>query len=678
MTFSGLSVRESEAAKQKYGSNELSYKLSFGNCLLHGFGSLTFRLIMIAVLIQVILVLLGLLGYAAEYPVYKAAVLLGAAVAYALAEGLMRYRAENTLNSLCRKAASGEYFVFRENGKAELVHESELTVGDAVYLAAGDVVPADGIMADGAVTVDLSRLGIAKKAEKSVPPMGYRSGIIEPETPYSLCGGAEVCGGSGVMRITAIGGNTYAAKKREGAEQIYFPDSEFSGMNRVCGIIGAAFAAGIVILSAVYTAWYRVLPVYILHGLSCAALVLAVSCAGGRSVLFRFAAANTVKKLWSRDVRVSNPGAMISAAETDILFTEKCGFISENSYTVSGFIDGSGKEYAKFTEIDGKLGKLAKMAVINCCSAVPGKDGTVIGRDGFDCAMLGFVSPYSSRRDVLKKQAETRYDKKNRLSGATVSLEGRMITIIRGGAEFMLKKCSEYYGGDGQKQRITNKDALSKLIDAISLTGKDVTAFAVSDKSIKNGALPDGGCTLIGFMALQDSYLDNSEEAVKALKSLGVQTILVTEASRENAIFTVKRSKIKKGSGVIISSEQLEKMSDKELSERLSDIKAVVRATSGDKRRLLRIAHEKGMKVCTAMLGTEDISAYGDTDLAAASVKAAPAVRAFGDVSVGGIGATAALMKYLGRFISGVKAALCTKSVCEVIAGIAAIASFWW
>ena len=81
MTFFGLSEREAEASRKKYGFNELLYKPSFGRNLLRGVNGLSCKLFVIAALAEVIRVLLGLVGFInTEDDFVRSAVLFGAGV----------------------------------------------------------------------------------------------------------------------------------------------------------------------------------------------------------------------------------------------------------------------------------------------------------------------------------------------------------------------------------------------------------------------------------------------------------------------------------------------------------------------------------------------------------------------------------------------------------------------
>lgn len=628
MAFSGLTEREAEASKQKYGRNVRSYNQFLEQSLIRGFSSLTAKLLIISALIGAIAFMLGLLEVVPKSFSEIIIIPAEAAVLCALLSAFIRHRSNDLLNRAARSSENGVYAVFRGVDKTADLHAEELTVGDLVYISAEDVIPADGIMEDGTVTVDQSVFGVIGKMQKGTAPEGYRdNGMLNPDNPYCVYSGSTVCSGGGIMRITAVGDNTQIAKRLED-KPIRISEQSFSDLANFSGIAGGVLAAIVTIIFLIIGATGGSALAGLLKGASLGAAVLAVSCIGGKALACEAFAAIAVKRLSKAGVAVSKPEALENAAKTTVLLTGKTGIFTKGEYSVSGFIDGDGKEYSKFSDIGGSLGKLLKTAVLSIFSAQLLPDGTVRGRNPFDNAMLEFVKVGMKRRDVLKKQSE---GGDNGLQGATVSLGGELVTIVRGESEKLLERCVDYHGADGKRHKITNKKALQKLADAISLSGKDVEAIAFTNKGIKGGRFPDGGFTLIGLIALQDGYYEESADCVERLSKAGIKVVLVTGSSRENAVFTAKYAGIsagtKKNGGVILTSKQLKSMSDKELADKFGDIKAVSGAVERDKMRLVKAARNTGVKICFAGAIMRDIKVLSEVDTAFAASSAASSVR---------------------------------------------------
>ncbi len=693
MTFFGLSEREAEASRKKYGFNELLYKPSFGRNLLRGVNGLSCKLFVIAALAEVIRVLLGLVGFInTEDDFVRSAVLFGAGVLCGLVEAALRQRSERIVNELCGFDGEAVYTVFRNSGRTERVPRRMLAVGDAVFLSEGDVVPADGIMADGMLTVDQSVFGAVGKAEKTVPPDSYRKGSIAgTNNPYAVYSGTLVCGGRGIVKITAIGENTEIARTNEPKRTEMHIDvrSRFDGVLRTGGAAGSTAALAALVFSTVSGVSSGQLYSGLAQGVSIAAAVLAVACFCGKNLLSECTAASAVKRLSKKGVRVTDPDAVCKSSDIGMAVIERGGMIAGAEYSADGtvFIDGGGKEYGSFGSIGAGLSEILKNAVICTSAAALSSGGTVLGGSPLDRALYRFLGRKAEKAPDFKRQTEVRTDGGSVLSGVTVSAGGKLFTFVRGGTEILLERCSDSIGADGRKQRITNKSALQKLAATISLTGKDVIAFAVSERGIKEERLPSGGYSLIGLVALYDGFFAEAADEVKRLERLGVRVVLASEESRETALFAAKYSGIsgakglsKKSAGVVLSSDQLSKMSDKELSGKLKGIKAVVRAVPSDRRRLIRAAHENGIKVCVSSAGLRNLKASSEADLTVASYGCSTAVRAESDAAASaekcGIKALADIIACSAEYVSKCRERIIFRAVCAVAAAAAAVMFF--
>lgn len=136
----------------------------------------------------------------------------------------------------------------------------------------------------------------------------------------------------------------------------------------------------------------------------------------------------------------------------------------------------------------------------------------------------------------------------------------------------------------------------------------------------------------------------------------------------------------KKSAGVVLSSDQLSKMSDKELSGKLKGIKAVVRAVPSDRRRLIRAAHENGIKVCVSSAGLRNLKAASEADLTVASYGCSTAVRAESDAAASaekcGIKALADIIACSAEYVSKCRERIIFRAVCAVAAAAAAVMFF--
>lgn len=671
MSLSGLSEREAEASRQKYGLNERTIDINFAENIMRGVTSLSCKLFVIGAMLKIVALLLGLLEVTAPVTdVSGIFVFAGLALLCAALEAVISYISEKRTAEISAYAKQSRYTVLRGT-KTECIEEKMLAVGDVVYISKGDVVPADGIVAEGQFVVDQSEFGMLEKLEKTTPPSSfYGSKAMGLKSAYSLYKGSVITSGSGAMKITATGDNTLLSDKSEFGARIH--GEEFSGIIRAGGITGAVCAVAVMVVCAICGMSAGQTIGGILEGFSAASAVLAVSCLCGKNLIAEAVAAGAMKSLYAREVNISNPDVLTNMRDVKIIFADKSGAFSGEDCVVNGFVDGTGNQIERIEDVDEKIISLIKIAAVNTSDAQLENDGTVHGGIPSDRAILNFVKRVPGKIKT-KKQAVA---EKNGISGVTVNLDGKLVTFFSGNAEFILNKCSDSFSADGKKHKITNKDALIKLAATISLTGNDVVALAVCDSVIKNEKLPSGTYTLIGMLVVHDNVCKEAGEALEILENSGVKTIVLTSASRETVIYTLKKTG-KKSKGVILNSEQLAKMSDDELKRRFSEIRAIVNAGASDKIRIVRTASELELKTCVIGTGQKDVNMIDETDVAIASSVCSSSIRRSADASAEkcGLSAAAELCQGAVRFVNTCKILVSARIICAVLLAAMSIIS---
>ncbi len=670
MTFSGLSEREAEASRQKYGLNEQKINTESGSTILHGLASLSCKLFMIAAMIKIVILLLGLLEIIPmSSDILGIFILAGLAFLSGILEGLISSTSESGTAKIYSSARQGEYTVLRD-GKVESVAENLITVGDVIFISEGDRIPADGIVADGQFVVDQSEFGMLEKISKTAPPQNYYGNKGNSlKSAYNVYSGSVVCEGSGAFKVTAVGNDTLSAENERDFPRIH--GEMFDKTASTVGITGGACALAVLIIYSVMGGISGQIFRGVLEGLTASAIILALTAFCGSYTMVSAVSVCVMKRLSSLGVKIARPDLLCGlSAEKSVVFMGRTGILSDGNYRVHGFIDGNGNQIDDVSKIDNKVLNLFRTAVVNTSSAQL-CDGIVYGGTSADRAILRFISGASDEKANVKKQAETR---KGSLSAVTVSLDGKLVSFISGAAEVILSRCSDGFSSDGKKRRITNKDALSKLTATIALTGNDVRAFAVSDRPIKNGKLPEGAYTLIGMTAFCDKLSDEAAEASAWLEKSDVKTVLLTEASRETAIYTLKTVGVRR-KGVILDSAQLAKMKNSELEKHFDDIKAVVGASPDDKRRMMRTAEKKGLKICTVASSYDDVRMFDESDVAIASPVCATALRRNSDASVWGCGikAVSELFRGSAYFVSSCRILFAVKILCIVALSVISV-----
>ncbi|MDE6775442.1 MAG: HAD-IC family P-type ATPase, partial [Ruminococcus sp.] len=163
MKFNGLTAKDVEESRSKYGSNKIpdSEPTTFWQEFKETFGD---PMIKILLAIAVLMIIMFFFGYAEIYePVGTIVAVLIVAFVSAKTEVASdtKYRElkDNTEKDKCK--------VYR-NGVVIVIDVDDVVTGDKVLLQAGDKIPADGILISGSLKVDNSALnGEAEECKKT-------------------------------------------------------------------------------------------------------------------------------------------------------------------------------------------------------------------------------------------------------------------------------------------------------------------------------------------------------------------------------------------------------------------------------------------------------------------------------------------------------------------------------
>ena len=203
--FNGLTDKEVDEARKKYGSNEIpdSEPTTFWQEFKETFSD---PMIKILLAIALLMIVMFFFGYAEIYEpmgTIIAVIIVATVSAKTGVASDTKYRElkENTEKDKCK--------VYR-NGIITVIDVEDVVVGDKVLLQSGDKVPADGILISGKLSVNNSALnGEAEECKKTAADENVEMAEnITGDTfvdSYSLFRGAVIFDGEGVLDVRKTG-----------------------------------------------------------------------------------------------------------------------------------------------------------------------------------------------------------------------------------------------------------------------------------------------------------------------------------------------------------------------------------------------------------------------------------------------------------------------------------------
>lgn len=638
----GLTDKEVAESKAKYGDNSMTEQAheSFWDKLKGNLGDPMIKILIVALLINV---LLSVLGYA--HVIKEGAPEwyepLGIFVAICLAtlvSTFSEYRNENAFQKLQEEASRILCKVYRNGAIAE-VAINDIVVGDAILLQSGDKIPADGIIIDGDIKVDQSVLnGESREAKKNAIPEGWKDTDENTnfDNEHKVFRGAVVCSGNATMEVTVVGDKSVYGKIASELQTEDDRDTPLklklgklaNGISKFGYIGGIAIAVAMLAKTLLFDTGFNPgvfwaekgifgLIEAVIQAVMLAVIIIVMAVPEGLPLMIAIVSAQNMGKMLKDNVLVRKVAGIETAGSLNILFSDKTGTITKGKLEAINFIDGAVNEYKTFNDIGGKLGDLLSLSIHkNTLSMISGegKDRRVLGGNATERAILGYAMNTECKAEVAAV-GNIPFNSTNKYS-ATQVMGQYDLSLIKGAPEKILQRCSHYYDKDGKKQPFDMKK-LNAKIDELANRAIRVLALATSEDALGEDSLPDGNnWTLVGCLGIRDEVRPESVTAIKEVKGAGVQVVMITGDRRETAVAIAKEAGlIDSDSNLMLTSDELSKMSDDEIKAKLKDIRVIARALPSDKSRLVRLAQELDLVAGMTGDGVNDSPALKKADV---------------------------------------------------------------
>lgn len=638
----GLTDAEAAESKKKFGDNSMTEQASesFWDKLKGNLGDPMIKILIVALLINVVLAVLGITGVikdgAPEW--YEPLGIFIAICLATLVSTFSEYRNENAFQKLQDEASRIMCKVYR-NGVISEVAINDIVVGDAILLQSGDKIPADGIIIDGDIKVDQSVLnGESREAKKLAVPDGWKDTDENTnfDNEHKVFRGAVVCSGNAVMQVTVVGDKSVYGKI---ASELQTSDDRetplkvklgklANGISKFGYIGGVAIAIAMLVKSFFFDPdfsfmienavnWIGILEA-VINAVMIAVVVIVMAVPEGLPLMIAIVSAQNMGKMLKDNVLVRKVAGIETAGSLNILFSDKTGTITKGKLEAINFIDGAVNEYKTMNDIDGKLKDLLALSIHkNTLSIISGegKDRKVLGGNATERAILGFAVDNPSNADVIAV-GNIPFNSTNKYSATQI--DGQYsLSLIKGAPEKILRRCSHYYDKNGEKKPF-DINALNAKIDELANRAIRVLAVATSEDALGEESLPDGdNWTLVGCLGIRDEVRPESVTAIKEVKGAGVQVVMITGDRRETAVAIAKEAGLidNEKTNLMLTSDELSKMSDEEVKEKLKDIRVIARALPSDKSRLVRLAQELDLVAGMTGDGVNDSPALKKADV---------------------------------------------------------------
>lgn len=478
---------------------------------------------------------------------------------------------------------------------------AEVVPGDIVYLAAGDMIPADvRIIACKDLFVSQSSLtGESEPVEKYAGPIA--EGSENPLERSNLAFlGSNVVSGSATCVVVATGDYTCFGSMAKTITGKQVVTSFEKGINSVSWVLLRFMLCMVPVVLFINGLtngdWFQALlfALSVAVGLTPEMLPMIVTTNLAKSAVTMAKQKTIVRHLNS----MQNFGAM------DVLCTDKTGTITQDKVVLEHYLDITGEEDER----------ILRHAFLNSYFQTGLKNL-------MDIAILSHAKsePYRSLQETYAKVDEIPFDfNRRRMSVVIRNRDGKTQLITKGAVEEMLSISSyaEYRGAVVEMTDEIRNEILA-TVGRLNDEGMRVLAVAQKTNPAVEGVFSvrdESDMVLIGYLAFLDPPKDTAAAAIRALNEYGVAVKVLT-GDNDAVTMSVCRQ-VGFEAGRVLLGTEIDAMDDRALSAAAEQIHVFAKLSPQQKARIVRMLRANGHTVGFMGDGINDAAAMHESDVA--------------------------------------------------------------
>ena len=612
----GLSNDEVIKSREKYGNNALTVikKDSFLKQLIRSLGDPIIKILLIALGIKTVFLI-------QDFDWYETVGIVIAIFLASFISTISEYGSEKAFLKLQSEAEAIKVKVIRD-GKIILIDVNDVVVGDIILLESGDRIASDGVLINGEVSVDESSITGESKEVYKHP---FTSGL-NPNTNNELLRGSVIYHGVGEMFVTKVGVNTFYGKislelqDKQPESPLKIRLRDLARVISRIGYIGAFLVAFSYLFSVliidnnfdisrimVTLSDTSLLFAYFLQALTLAVTIIVVSVPEGLPMMITLVLSSNMKRMLKDNVLVRKLMGIETAGSLNILFTDKTGTLTKGELEVVGVMFGNLDYYQDKERLKSSISyyNVLKRCILSNTNCVYDDEKKMwIGGNATDKAVVNYLREKKYNVRIVK---QVPFDSKNKYSYTKVLEDNKEITYYKGAPEVLLDKCKYYISSSGRSVPFVNKKRISDVIDNYASKGIRVLMLGVDDGR---------GLSFISLLFIKDELREEVKDGISLVRKAGIKTVMITGDNKITAKSIADSAGIiNSDKDIVLTSSELNKMSDDKIKEILPNLAVVARALPTDKSRLVRISQELGLVVGMTGDGVNDAPALKKADV---------------------------------------------------------------
>lgn len=545
-------------------------------------------------------------------------------------------RAQNTLLAL-KKMTATKTSVIRD-GREIIIPADMLVPGDIIVLREGDKIPADSrVTHSSLLKVDEAVLtGESYYKSKVSDPI---SGTINSPAEQSnmVFKGTYVVTGTGKAVVISTGLDTYIGQITKKASLI---DSDIPLKKDIKNLSRfIIYAVSVICLLLVILGIATGNNIKEIFNVAVAVAVSVIP--EGLPIVMTLVLAMGVWRMSKHKVLVKRLQAVEALGQAKIIAVDKTGTITKNELTVeeiygnNKFFHVTGAGYEPKGEIRFEdnivdplnyqellmIGRISNFCANAQVAFLEETSTWKISGDPVEAAMLVFSEKIGFRKEILENEipkiAESPFDYKTKIHATLNMGKNENFLAVAGAPENIIAISKKIWSPHGNFELTEEKrKELDEIFSSMSRRGLRVIALAAGKtmtKTISKNELQD--ISFVGFLGMKDVLREESKEAVIKAQSAGIKVVMLTGDHKITARAIAEEAGIFSKKDKIIVGDQIDKMTDDDLSREIEEATVFARVTPDHKLRIIEAYKKRGEIVAMTGDGVNDALSLAAADL---------------------------------------------------------------
>ena len=572
----GLSEKEAAARLQRFGGNELEKKKE-ESLLKKVAEQFNDPMILILILGAVISIFL--------HEVMDSVIIVAVITINALIGVFQEWKAEKALHALEKMTAMKA--VVKRDGQLKQIDAADLVLGDLVFLEAGNFVPADLRLIE---TVHL-KVEESSLTGESVPVDKDASARYPKDQTLPLAdqknmafSSTIVLDGNAAGLVVATGMDSEIgkiAKLLQHEEKLLTPlQRRLAELSKVLGALSVIICAAIFVIAVIQK---RDLFEMLLTSISLAVAAIPE----GLPAVVTISLALGVQKMSDHHAIARKLHAVETLGQVSVICTDKTGTLTQNRMTVVAYYLNGKIQSASQKVPERRL----KEGFYLCGNAKLDAEG-VIG-DPTEVALMRWALDNGVDAAQIIRQfprvAEIPFDSRRKRMSTVHQTGLEKIVYVKGALESVLPLCTHLWQ-DGRRVELTTPMRRQIEEAAAQMAGEALRVLVLATRTVASldESQFETRLCFIGMAGMIDPPKEGVKEAIALAHKAGIDVVMITGDHPETALAIGRQLGIAQSLAQVLTSVQMQDLSDDQLAQACQHIRIVARATPQDKVRIVK------------------------------------------------------------------------------------------